>query len=313
MLLAACEKERRVPYIPPDLHNWQRPYRGVAGLSVRVFVTGFVQLPSLLSGGGSGSRRMPLLVLLISHPKHGLVVFNTGLGPEEAADAPESGGLFGGLQPRIDRGEPLADQLQSAGVDPDRVRVVILSSLRPGQRGNVGLFPRARIVVSAAELAAAREREADVVTALEADHELEVLDFEPPAPLGTFAAHHDLFGDGSCLLIDARGATPGTLALVVRLRERALLFADALAPTPETLRYAARPAQLENVDAWWENIWRLKRFADLAPELLVVPQAGLDVLGSAGLQSLEMRPYEVPPTIAPPTPTKAAWMPAVPR
>lgn len=312
MLLAACEEERRVPYIPPDLHNWPRPYRGVAGVSVRVFVTGFVQLPAALPGS-SGSRSLPSLVFLISHPKHGLVAFNTGLSPEVEPDAQKPGGLFGALRPHIDLGKPLGEQMRAAGVDPGRVRVVVLSSLRPGQRGNVGLFPRARIVVGAAELAAAREREADVVTELEADHQLEALDFEPPVPLGTFVAHHDLFADGSCLLIDARGATPGTLALLVRLRERPLLLADALAPTPQTLRYAARPAQLENVDAWWENIWRLKRFADLAPELLVVPQAGLDVLESAALRSLTVQPYEVPPTIAPPTPTKGGWMPALPR
>jgi hypothetical protein len=308
VLLAACEEERRVPYIRPELHNWPRPYKGVTGLSVRVFVSGFVRLPEV-----AGSRqRWPVLVYLISHPKRGLVVFNTGLSPDTDAQEP-GGALFGGLQPKVEPGEPMADQMRKAKISPERVQVVILGNLRPAQRGNLGLFKAARVVVSAAELTAAREREPDAVAEIEGDHSIEAVDFEPVVPLGTFAAHHDLFGDGSCLLIDARGASPGTMALLLRLRDRALLLADALAPTSRTLRYAARPGSLEDADAWWGNIWRLKRFADLAPEILVVPQTGLEVLESAGLRSVTVQPYEAPPTLAPPTPTKAGWMPAMPR
>lgn len=311
LALGACEKERRVPRIPPDLHRWERPYRGVAGLRMRVFVTGFVRQPSPLARSAHG-RSLPVLVFVISHPRHGLTVFNTGLAPQSGKKAGRSGGLFGVLRPEIEPGAPLDEQLRGAGIDPDQVRTVVLGNLRPAQRGNIGLFRRARIVLSAAELAAAREREADVVAEIDGDREVQALDFEPPLPLGTFRAHHDLLGDRSLLIVDARGATPGTLALLVRLPERPVLLADALAPTAETARYAAQPAHLDDADAWWDNIWRLKRFADLAPELLVVPQAGLDTLESAALQSITVQPYKAPPTPLPPTPTRAVWMPALP-
>ena len=68
------------------------------------------------------------------------------------------------------------------------------------------------------------------------------VDFDGARPLGTFAAHIDLFGDGSCLLIDAAGTTPGTLAMLVRLPHQPLLLADDMAAVVENVRYATQPA-----------------------------------------------------------------------
>jgi hypothetical protein len=308
LLLSACEEERRVPYIPPDLHNWPEAYRGVDGLAVHVFVTGFVRLPAamVLSGGGATqTRTLPSIAFLIVHPKHGLVAFNTGL--ESDAEDDDAGGLFGFLQPEIEVGRPLVEQMKAAGFDAAAVRTVVLSSLRRSHLGGIDALPKARIVLSEAEIDHAREHEPDVLVDLEANHELEVVGFEEKAPLGTFTAHEDLLGDGSCLLIDARGPSAGSLVMLIRLRERPLLLAADLAPLPETVRYAARPAQLQEPDAWWDNIWRLKRFADLAPKLLVVPGADLKALESAGLKAVTVHDYVVPPTQVPPSPTPSGW------
>src|SRR5262249_25054758 len=97
------------------------------------------------------------------------------------------------------------------------------------------------------------------------------IDFAAATPLGTFPAHVDLFGDGSCLLLDASGPTPGTLAVVLRLPHQPVLLADDLAPVSETVRYAAQPASLFDADQWWDYVWRLKRFKDLVPDLIVLP------------------------------------------
>ena len=41
---AGCEQDRRVPYVPPTLANWPQPYRGVAGLKIHIFVTGYLDV-----------------------------------------------------------------------------------------------------------------------------------------------------------------------------------------------------------------------------------------------------------------------------
>jgi hypothetical protein len=309
LLLSACEEKRRVPYIPPNLHNWPAPYRGVNGVTVHAFVTGFMRMPAamVLSGGAmTQTRVLPSVAFLIVHPKHGLLVFNAGL-ESDAGDSSDTGGWFEFLQPEIEMGRPLAEQMKAAGFDPGSVRTIVLSSLRRSHIGGIDDFSQARIVLGEAEIENAREHRQEALAEIESDHEIEGITFADPVPLGTFAAHADWFGDRSCLLIDARGATAGTLAMLIRLRERPVLLAAELAPLPETLRYAARPAQLHDADTWWQNVWRLKRFADLDPRLLVVPGADLRALESAELKAVRVHDYVVPTTPVPPSPTPSGW------
>jgi len=97
------------------------------------------------------------------------------------------------------------------------------------------------------------------------------IDFAGAEPLGTFRAHRDLFGDGSVLLIDAAGATAGGLAVLVRLPAAPVLLCGNLAWTKEQYFYARLPGLLFDRAAWWEKVWRLKKFKDLVPKLAVLP------------------------------------------
>ena len=97
------------------------------------------------------------------------------------------------------------------------------------------------------------------------------VDFSATTPLGTFARSHDLFGDGSIELIDVTGATAGGLAVLVRLPDQPVLLCGNLAWTHSQARYAWMPGLAFQRELWWEKIWRLKKFKDLVPELLVLP------------------------------------------
>lgn len=87
---AHCQPEsRRLPYIPPKLHNWPQPYRGVPGLEAHVFVTGFVELPeALLIRGGAWTRmrQLPVTSLVLQHPQQGVLVVDSGLSKAVAAE-----------------------------------------------------------------------------------------------------------------------------------------------------------------------------------------------------------------------------------
>ncbi|HXQ21982.1 MAG TPA: MBL fold metallo-hydrolase [Candidatus Acidoferrales bacterium] len=282
LALCACEQDLRVPYVPPSLVNWPQPYRGVAGLTVHVFNTGFLRVSeALLLQGGSVTRTrdVPVPVFLIEHPTQGLILFNTGLDPRAAEQSGSESWLSQLFRPEVLAVNDLKSQMQAAGFKPQAVRWIILSTMRFDHAGEIEAFPNARVVVAQAERRYARQAPSGYMPSQFDDvASWKLIDFAGTKPLATFAAHVDLFGDGSCLLLDGAGATPGTMALVVRLPRQPLLLADDMAAVEESVRYAAKPVSAYDLSAWWEHIWQLKKLKDLAPELIVVPGHDLQPL-----------------------------------
>ncbi len=303
--LVGCEPDLRVPYIPPTLANWPQSYAGIDGLTVDVFVVGTIRAPeaAVLRGGSVlRTREMPVTAAVIRHPRHGLIVCNTGLSEPLVSDRREEW-LPRALLLEAIPAEPLSVQMRAAGFDPAAVRWVILTDLRMEHTGDAERFPRARVVVAKAEQDYAqdgpggyRRGDVDDVT------NWKFVDFEPPTPLATFRAHLDLLGDGSVELIDAAGVTPGAMAVLVRLRERPVVLAGSLAAVQEMVRYAARPAAAYDIERWWDAIWRLKRFRDLVPALVVVPDRDVSGIATAGVRSLTVRAAAA----ATPSPTSRA-------
>ncbi|HLA82941.1 MAG TPA: N-acyl homoserine lactonase family protein, partial [Thermoleophilia bacterium] len=146
---------------------------------------------------------IPLLMFLIDHPK-GLVIFDTGIDTDEAADpflevSPEQ---------RIDR------QVRQLGYDPGGVKYVILSHLHLDHMGCMKLFPAATFVVRRQELRAAwwpdaYERGYDFDGLLATRH----LQYLQPGSDEAF----DVFQDGSLICIDTKGHTEGHQSLIVNL------------------------------------------------------------------------------------------------
>jgi len=308
LALAGCEEELRVPYIPPTLANWPQPYRGITGLTVHVFDTGHVRLPErLVLRGGSltRTRELPVLAFLIDHPQHGLILFDAGLSRQSAATPRGAARWVPSLiAPEVEPAEALKSQMLQAGLKPDAVRWIVLSSLRADHSGQVEDFPNARVVVSKAEHEYANQSPSGYVAeTFDAVANWKFIDFAGASPLGTFAAHVDLLGDGSCLLLDAAGVSPGSMAMLVRLPRQPVLLAGDLAAVEESVRYAAKPAAADDLRQWWDHIWRLKRFKDLAPELIVLPGHDLEPARKAASKDIIIHEAVRPDAGATRTPT----------
>jgi glyoxylase-like metal-dependent hydrolase (beta-lactamase superfamily II) len=305
---AGCEQERRVPYIVPKLQNWPQPYQGKAGLQLHVFSAGALDVleAALLKGGSLTQRRqLPVLAYVLKHPQQGLVVINTGLPHRFSEGDVDVGGLLGmTVDARLEPGQDLPSQMKAANLAPDKVRWVILSDLRLVNAGEVEAFPKARVVVSRIAHQNADQGSSESARPDFDDVESwKFVDFEDAKPVGTLRAAIDLFGDASCLIVDARGRTEGGVGVLLRLPGHAVFLADSLAPVPETLRYAASPASLDDADAWWDGIWRLKRFNDLEPALLVVPGHSDEALRNAPRKEIVVHGFESTSPNVRPTPT----------
>jgi glyoxylase-like metal-dependent hydrolase (beta-lactamase superfamily II) len=109
----------------------------------------------------------------------------------------------------------LLDQIRQLGIDPTKVTRVAVSHYHLDHVGQANSFPKATLIIGAADWAL-----------------LETGSPPPPADLPALApwlkqggkvqtvAHDlDIFGDGSVVMFDTRGHSPGHKSLLVRLRK----------------------------------------------------------------------------------------------
>ena len=299
VLFSACEKPLRLPYITPELHNWPKAYKGVPGLKLHVFNTGTLEVRDKLvyrDGSLQNTASLDILVFVIEHPRYGLILVGTGLNRQIADDAERYLGGF-----RISLGtlvmakqQDILSQLKRAKLPGTKVRSIILPDLRLDHAGELASFPAAQPIVTSAEYEAAmNEKDGTLYVSEEYDdvREWRFIDFVGAQPLATFRAHRDLFNDGSVLLIDASGATAGGLAVLVRLPAAPVLLCGNLAWTKEHYFYTRLPGLLFDRDAWWEKVWRLKKFTDLVPELAAFPDHEWAAVEAAKTKDIVLHPF----------------------
>ena len=161
----------------------------------------------------------PVSSYLVVHPK-GKLVFDTGISCDAPADpAGRLGKRVASLFAiRSRAGEDVVSQLAALGMRPDDIRYVVNSHFHFDHCGCNASFPRAQFLVQRAELAIARA-ERNRYNAKDWDHPLEYREVD---------GEHDVFGDGSVVLLPTPGHTCGHQSLWIRAGERQfVLTADA--------------------------------------------------------------------------------------
>jgi glyoxylase-like metal-dependent hydrolase (beta-lactamase superfamily II) len=175
----------------------------------------------------------------------------------------------------VPEGAGLADQMVTAGLDPGNVKKIVLSHVHFDHTGGIRDFPNATVMVSAAEKAwvVGGVRPMDFVDTepLAGIAGWQTIDFQNDKPLATLLAAHDIVGDGSILAIDLSGHTPGSTGLLVKTADAPVLMTGDAAWTDKSWRWPARPISASDMDLWWEQIWRIRKFAMLEPLLVVIP------------------------------------------
>jgi N-acyl homoserine lactone hydrolase len=167
---------------------------------------------------------------LVEHPK-GLVLFDTGYSWKMAdnfnAYMEEMANLLKIVEHRPFTRDLVVDrQLKGHGYDPAKVGYVVVSHGHYDHAGAVDLFPNAQLFAIAGEMRYAAWPDARHVrlgfksTDIAASRGMNWT--EPDAD-------HDLFGDGSVVILKTPGHTPGECSLKVRLKnETVLLTGDTL-------------------------------------------------------------------------------------
>jgi glyoxylase-like metal-dependent hydrolase (beta-lactamase superfamily II) len=214
--------------------------------------TGFGSVAKGLFVQGAGWRnvRFPILSVLIER-SNDLVLFDTGIGTrieEEMRPPIYWGNLFfhrfvmrTQFNPQQDA---LVHQLPRLGFKPADVKNVIISHLHWDHAGGMRDFPHAHFFVG--------RREWDFASSLSkgalfknafikeqfcgAGLDIELIETDPRKAFKNFPASHDLFGDGSMVLVDLPGHSPGLMGLYVTMPSgRRFLFSADTFYFPEGL------------------------------------------------------------------------------
>lgn len=292
--LCSCHEPLPVPRIDASLDGWAQPYAGVQGLKVHAFRTGAIRsVEGAVYAGGSWTTRtmMGAWAYVIEHPQHGLIVFDTGLSTRARTEPEHFVGWLGARLGLLDVPEhaSLSEQMRSMNLDPREVHLVVLSHLHFDHTGDIAAFPNAKVVVAQAEKewAEAGVRRIDFVDAdaLEGMQRWQTIDYENEKPLATFVASHDFFGDGSVVGVELSGHTPGDQGLLVKAPEAPLLITGDAAWTDKSWRWTARPLYAYDMSRWWEQIWRINKFAMVEPRVVVVPSHDDAVIAAIAVPS----------------------------
>ena len=135
---------------------------------------------------------------LVKHAK-GWLLWETGAG-DDLVNIPEGRGTF--TRWRLKR--TLASQLAEIGVKPDDVNFIAASHTHFDHIGNVNLFPKSVLLMQKAEYQWPLPKGGPR--------------FNPAHPVTQLEGDHDVFGDGSAVLLATPGHTPGHQSFLLRLK-----------------------------------------------------------------------------------------------
>jgi len=171
-------------------------------------------------GGTFGDRRdFSMAGALVKHPRGDLLI-DTGFGRDIDAQFQLMPLPFR-LATSYDRGRPAVDQLLTAGYDPHLLRGILLTHAHWDHVSGIADFPGVPVWITPAERRFIDDGGAVTAVARSLkDTHYETYTFDGGPYLG-FAQSHDVYGDGSIVIVPAAGHTPGSVIVFVALPDGA--------------------------------------------------------------------------------------------
>jgi N-acyl homoserine lactone hydrolase len=228
--------------------------------------------------GARDTISLPLLAYVIRHPEAGPIAVDTGLHPDAARSVREdygavNGVVFGSLRAEP---EPYSEQLRGLEVDPDEVRLAVMTHLHADHTSGMRLLPNAEFACGRREWAAATGRLAFAggyaPRHLPEESRMRLIDWNDGVGHGPFARTIDLLGDGSVRLIATPGHSPGHMSVLVRVagRGEVLIVGDAVY-TLESLRGQILPFRTDDEKRYLDSVRQLRAYAQANPESPLIP------------------------------------------
>ena len=190
------------------------PPKPVQSPRVYVFDCGSIEVKdiSVFSPGVDVGKKKLLTdsCYLIVHPK-GTLMWDTGLS-DELASLKQGKQVGEGFHMRLKK--TLSAQLQGVGYTPGEIEYLGLSHMHLDHIGNVGLFPKATLLIQKEEYESALGPDASKY-----GNDVKNYPTLGANPNQLLNGEHDVFGDGTVVIKRALGHTPGHQLLFVKLKK----------------------------------------------------------------------------------------------
>ena len=247
------------------------------------------QIPSGIAHRSAGSayrggslwdkRELVMTATLVKHPRGDLLI-DTGLGRHLAEQVRRSAA---GLRLHLwtssykVTGGSAADQLDAAGYDVTRLRAIVLTHAHWDHVSGIPDFPGMPVWLPSEERRFIEEGGSitSLTRGLSGVH-YEEYSFEGGEYLG-FPKSHDVYGDGSIVIVPAPGHTPGSVIVFLALpsAKRFALVGDLVWQTEGITEREEKPWLSRYVDhdpkLLRESLLRMIAVATRFPEIILVP------------------------------------------
>ena len=188
------------------------------GMSMSVMPTGSMESPAALAfrgGTWNDIRQFSMTALLVRHPKGDLLI-DTGFGK----NVDEHVKMLPGIAQRFttySKGTPAAAQMSASGLEPGKIAGVILTHAHWDHVSGLDGFDGVPVLINAAETSfmGQKTRNTELLNSF-SNINYKQYEFEGGPYLG-FPRSHDVYGDGSVVIVASPGHTPGSVVVFVAL------------------------------------------------------------------------------------------------
>jgi glyoxylase-like metal-dependent hydrolase (beta-lactamase superfamily II) len=264
---------------PPPLFDPLPQASPPVGLTIYALPTGVIRRTSAFAyRGGSPWEKWDsvMTAVLVRHPQ-GDVLIDTGVGRTIVSQLKQAPFLFR-LATDLVPLQPAADQLDAAGYDRKHLRSILLTHAHWDHVSGVPDFPGVPVFVTSAEHQFIYEGGWVTVTARSIDRSrLREYAFDGGMYLG-FDRSHDLYGDGSLVIVPAPGHTPGSVVVFIALPggARYAFVGDLVWQREGILEREERPwatskTMGENPVELRDSMLRMSAIATRYPQITIVP------------------------------------------
>lgn len=201
---------------------------------------------------------VPVTSYLVIHPR-GRLLFDTGVHCQAITDPIGRLGVERAkrIALRSQVGDDVVSQLARLGLQPDAITHVVNSHWHFDHCGGNAFFPQATFLVQQREMAAARQPGGTP------GYSPSAIDFDLPLHYVPVDGEHDVFGDGTVVLLPTYGHTPGHQSLRVRAgKDTHMVFTADACYTKENMDRDVLPRVLWNAGEMAEALAMLRALRD---------------------------------------------------